>query len=874
MEFKAFSQPRPKLLVASHERSGTHFLINALGAGFGYDATNWIDFELNLGRLSHSALINPYDPLTIRAFLRRLDGVSITNPIKTHHPVDFFVGPIADAMAEWQILYIVRNPLDVLASFRVYLRSVGFPVLPPTDDNAVFLAAPPRGHLLRYQMDQKPSMLARWCDHARGWTEAAARAPRILVLRYEDLDQDYTATLARIGRAIGVAPTAAAKRPGKLDNVIGLPREHYGDTAFAYPPAAVETVWSVAGGLLTGLGYRRDGDQILPRTGVPAPAAAAPPTRARPASPTDRARDLRDRGRDAAARGAYQEARRLLDQSLQLDRRPAGVHVDLARVLEAIGETAAAVSRCRAALARQPDHDGALDALAACLDGWRSARATDAWRDAADELARLAVRRADRRLDAGRPADAAADYRRVVALRPGDAVAAYNFGYALLRADRAGEAAAPLRRAAVLAPQLAEAWISLAEVAVRADPPLPAVDAAARAVHLAPTNPHARLALGAALKSGGHDAAAVAAWRASLVLAPAGAQGWYNLGVTLADLARPRDAVAAYERALDLAPDNPDTRLNLGYELLRLGDYRRGWALHEARLGDELAQVHPELPLWSGAPGPGTLLLYGEQGHGDVLQFARYAPLAAARGWRVVVECPEALVRLLETGAAGVAAAYPFGRLGEPADCWRPMMSLPHLFETTLDDIPGTAPYLRAPATAVSGGFRVGLVWAGEPRPELRAHHAVDQRRSVPLAAFAPLIEVPGVSWVSLQYGPASAQLRQVPFGARIVDPMGDVRDFADTAALVAGLDLVITVDTAVAHLAGGLGTPVWVLSRWNGCWRWLGDRDDTPWYPKMRLFHQPRPGAWADVIEAVRAALRPLSGTPPPTPPQGGHPP
>ncbi|HEX4259777.1 MAG TPA: hypothetical protein VHY76_01630, partial [Acetobacteraceae bacterium] len=225
------------------------------------------------------------------------------------------------------------------------------------------------------------------------------------------------------------------------------------------------------------------------------------------------------------------------------------------------------------------------------------------------------------------------------------------------------------------------------------------------------------------------------------------------------------------------------------------------------------------------------------------------------RGAEVVLEVPAPLLRLLAR-MEGVAAVVAAGESLPGFDLHCPMMSLPLGFGTTVETIPAAAPYLRAePGPRPPGaGLRVGLVWAGGARPgEPRAFHA-DRRRSIPLAALAPLAAIQGVRLVSLQAGPPAAEAAGV---AWVEDAMAGVRDFADTAAVVAGLELVIAVDTAVAHLAGGLGRPVWLLSRFDACWRWLERREDSPWYPTMRIFRQGRPGDWADVIARVAAALR-----------------
>jgi hypothetical protein len=249
---------------------------------------------------------------------------------------------------------------------------------------------------------------------------------------------------------------------------------------------------------------------------------------------------------------------------------------------------------------------------------------------------------------------------------------------------------------------------------------------------------------------------------------------------------------------------------------------------------------------------------------GDTLQFCRYAPLLAARGATVLLRTPEPLQRLLRT-LDGVSQVLSETEPPPPFDLHCPLMSLPLACGTLVETIPATVPYLRAdPAAAARWrerlrplpGLRVGLVWGGNPRPGDPGANAVDRRRSIGLARLAPLTGIPGVSFVSLQKGAAAALAAAPPAGMALHDWTDELTDFADTAALVAALDLVISVDTSVVHLAGALARPVWVLNRFALCWRWLRGRTDSPWYPTARLFRQPAPGDWDSVVAEVAMAL------------------
>jgi hypothetical protein len=259
-----------------------------------------------------------------------------------------------------------------------------------------------------------------------------------------------------------------------------------------------------------------------------------------------------------------------------------------------------------------------------------------------------------------------------------------------------------------------------------------------------------------------------------------------------------------------------------------------------------------------------TVLLTHEAGYGDTLQFCRYVPLLAARGARIALAVPVALQRLLAAQGWGIEMV-PAGAAWPHHDWHCPMMSLPRAFGTTLAAVPAASPYLAADPALVATwaarlpggpGLRVGLVWAGQARPWLPGFSTVDRRRSTSLAQFAPFAAVAGARFISLQAGASASEARNPPPGLALHDPMPEVADFADTAAIIANLDLVVSVDTSVTHLAGALGKPVFLLDRYDNCWRWMSGRDDSPWYPTLRIFRQARIGDWAPVMQQVAAAL------------------
>jgi cytochrome c-type biogenesis protein CcmH/NrfG len=316
----------------------------------------------------------------------------------------------------------------------------------------------------------------------------------------------------------------------------------------------------------------------------------------------------------------------------------------------------------------------------------------------------------------------------------------------------------------------------------------------------------------------------------------------------------------AYHRALEIDPEHAGGHFNLAVEYLRQGMFPEGWWEYEWRWRWDKFADRPRgfsQPQWRGEPLEGAcILLHAEQGFGDAIQFARYAPLVAARGGTVILEVDRRLVRLMDT-LPGVTTLVARGE-ALPAFDWQcPLMSLPLACGTTLATIPHTVPYLtprhESPdvfGAAAAGVTRVGLVWAGSPA------HLRDQRRSIDIDLFAPLTRLPGLQWYSLQKGSPALTLVTPQPGLHLVDLAPAIHDFADTAALVASLDLVITVDTSVAHLVGALGKPVWILVPNPADWRWLLDREDSPWYPTARLFRQRTPGQWAPVVDQVREAL------------------
>jgi hypothetical protein len=342
------------------------------------------------------------------------------------------------------------------------------------------------------------------------------------------------------------------------------------------------------------------------------------------------------------------------------------------------------------------------------------------------------------------------------------------------------------------------------------------------------------------------------------------AEAHNSLGSALSAWGQIEDALAHYEIAIALKPDYVDAHWNRALVRLLQGDYERGWPDYEWRWRCRHWQ-RPNFaqPVWEGGSLEGkTILLYAEQGLGDTLQFIRYAPIVQARGARVILQCQAMLIPLLSR-CAGLDEIVPLGSPPPAFDVWAALMTLPALVGTTLETIPAHVPYLRAdPALAehwrrqlsTIDGFKVGIAWQGSTT------HAWDRHRSVPLAAFEPLAQVPGVRLISLQKGAAVQQIHELAGRFAVID-LGEQVDrtagaFMDTAAILQSLDLVVSVDTAVAHLAGGLNVALWLALHHTPDWRWLRGRQDSPWYPSARLFRQPAPGDWAAVFAQMAEAL------------------
>lgn len=469
---------------------------------------------------------------------------------------------------------------------------------------------------------------------------------------------------------------------------------------------------------------------------------------------------------------------------------------------------------------------------------------------------------------------AEAAFSRALVLRPDFPEALHNLGALLSETSRFDEAESMLRHVLLVDPERALAHRNLGQLMLRRKRYPEAESAYRRAIDLTHEDAAAHAGLSAALSKQGWIDEAADASAYALAIDPSCVEAHINHGFAMLQGERLDEAERSLRRAFALQPKNSDASYNLSQVLLKQGRYEEGWVLYEARrsLFDDEAysrSITTQQREWLGESLQGkSLLVLCEQGFGDILQFCRYLPVLKRMGLKhLAVACPAPLFNIL-SGMEGldecILTSETDGRARH--DLWCFIMSLPLRLGTTLQTIPAATPYLRPPAGRLADwrpripndGFKVGLVWAGAPRPDDVDASITDQRRSLRARAFEPLLGIPGITFFSLQFGASTRpQIDEIDASLRPVDLMGDVSDFADTAAIAACLDLVIAVDTSTAHLAAALGRPVWILSRFDGCWRWLHERDDSPWYPSVRLFRQRKSGHWNEVIERVVAALK-----------------
>lgn len=459
-------------------------------------------------------------------------------------------------------------------------------------------------------------------------------------------------------------------------------------------------------------------------------------------------------------------------------------------------------------------------------------------------------------------------YKQILRADPNHPDALHFLGLIAQQVGKTDAAVWFMKRSLEIAPQNTVYHVNYAIVLEKLGRHEEALGLSRRAVELRPDFPEALATYGAMLAEIDPHAG-IPYLRKALELDPRHLKARYNLANTLADIGNPSDAIREYEAVIAAAPDYANARFALSLVQLREGDFARGWEGYEWRWRTDHPSIQKrefDAPLWDGSdPAGKTILLYCEQGYGDAIQFVRYAPLLAERGARVIIEALPGLVKLFR-GIAGMQEVIAAGDTLPPHDLRCPIMSLPRVFGTRIDTIPADLPYLAAPSDRVafwrerlaserSDVLKVGVAWAGNPL------HQKDRLRSMPAEALFPLGDLPGIAFYSLQKYEPSAQAPSLPAAPKLRDFASELTDFADTAGLVQNLDLVISVDTAVVHLAGALARPVWVMVAAASDWRWLRERCDNPWYPTLKVFRQQTLGNWDGVMRRITQELRSFEG-------------
>jgi tetratricopeptide (TPR) repeat protein len=565
--------------------------------------------------------------------------------------------------------------------------------------------------------------------------------------------------------------------------------------------------------------------------------------------------------------GQHAEAAALVRRAVNLRPEDAALQLNLGNALKALGQIDDAIEQFRNALTLAPSFPMAHYNLG---NAYASLGRHEDAADAFERSLRLQPDDASSHNNLGnalhalgRHTEAVASFRRALELRPGHAGALNNMGMALNALGRADEAIPCFQAALAAEPRFVAAHFNLANTFDAIGRHAEAVASFESALSFQPNLPPAIYGMGNALAALGRHAQALPYLERSVGLDPQFALAWLSLGTAHQALGAHARAVRAFDQALRLRPDLASAHMNRALAWLALRDFARGLPEYEWRLQTVAQPVIQTLPRWHGEPiEQRTLLIHAEQGFGDTLQFVRFVPLAAQRAARVVLEVQPQLLPLLAPAAQSwrvtlIAQGAP--RPGADLQC--PLLSLPLALGTSYDTIPARTPYLDAPPAygrkwrGSLGGQakrKIGLAWSGRIQQ--------NETRSMPLAALEPLFALEGIDWIVLQPDLSAderATLDAHPHAASIHRFDGRIGDFADTAAIIERLDAVVSIDTSIAHLAGALRKPLWLMLPFAADWRWFDADPRSPWYPGATLVRQPRPGAWGEVVEAVAAELR-----------------
>ena len=562
--------------------------------------------------------------------------------------------------------------------------------------------------------------------------------------------------------------------------------------------------------------------------------------------------------------GRVQEAESCYRRALILRPDYAEAQYNLGNALRDLGKAKDAAAHYRKAVALRPEYVEAYNNLGNALKGlgqWDEAIANY------KKALRINPKHAEAYNNLGtaqrglnQPKEAIASFQRALRLKPEYAEAYNNLGTVLQERRQLEEAMKNYQLALELKPEYAEAHNNLGSVLRDLDQSMEAATSYQTALALKPNYAEAHCNLGNVLRHLGNPETAIANYNKALRLRPDYAEAHNGLGAALREIGKLEEADASYRRAIALQPDFPEAHTNLGMLQLLQGNYLNGWTHYDWRKKIKEYQFRSrdyKEPLWDGTQLEGrTIFIHPEQGLGDFFQFVRYVPMVVSMGAKVVLEAPAQTVPLLKDTRIANTVVSNDSDL-PPFDYHIPLMDLPRLLDSTLETLPSKTPYLCLSKKLQQKwekqfgrreNFRVGIVWASNPKNRKLLQKSID------LALFQPLVQIPGIQIYSLQVDKKGEALAR--FGDKIIDLAPRLTDFSETAGAVSQLDLVVSVDTSVAHLVGALGRPVWTLIPFVGDWRWLLDREDSPWYPSMRLFRQPKRDDWTTVIDRVQTEL------------------
>jgi tetratricopeptide (TPR) repeat protein len=532
--------------------------------------------------------------------------------------------------------------------------------------------------------------------------------------------------------------------------------------------------------------------------------------------------------------GHYDLSIQYIQQALAFEPYDAGLYYDLGNVLEDKGQLSDAIISYQKALQINPDYPEAYNNLG------------------------FAFRKR------GRIDEAISCYQKAIEISPMYYDAYYNLAMSLQENEQIDEAISCYQKAIEISPDYPEVYNNLGFAFQEKGQLDRAIDLYRRALEIHPSYPEAQTNLGNALMGKGLINEAIACYKEALRLNPDYVEAYTNLGNAYQQKGSISEAITCYQKALRINPDFASAHWNLSLVYLLSGNFEQGW--NEYPWFWHLKDVVPRKfsrPPWDGSiMKDNKILLYAEEGYGDTIHFFRYIPLVAERCAKVIIECQEELISLVRN-IDGVNQVIAQGEQIPEHDVHCSLLMLPAIFKTTFESIPAKVPYIPIDPGLTkqwqdmmqddNEKIKIGLVWAGGHKEGTLNY------RSCSLEMFLPFIKLDGITFYSLQKGEAAEQTENLPEGIKLVNYMEEIRDFSDTAALIENLDLVISVDTSVAHLAGALGKPVWLLLHFVPSWRWLLGREDSPWYPTMRLFRQPAPGDWGPVIERVLRELEML---------------